>query len=453
MNNLIISDSPLFNFTHTNYAKLFAKHIIEKKQELFYLCCNLSITSENNDNNNESLSVLNLDKIINTFNFNDKEETLKLINNKYEYLNNIRYLVKMFKKNIDYNCINNLIGKLNIKRILFFLTFNTKVDKINTKFDNVEVITFYNTQVIPMYDNQLELYNISDKIIIRNELIKESIINHYKNQNNEKEVFDLPLYIDIDEIFNTLNNSNNNLNKNNLNISYNNINSNNSNNYNIVSKTILKKKLDIPINKKVLFCNIESFEFSNHETKLLDVHIRLFEYIDKKYPNEFFFIIFTPNDHTSVNILNISKLNKNNYKVINNFYLQNSLIYYDNIFNYLAASNAVICLSGYEESNYFCALANILKIPVFYNDFKNHMDISIIIGDKVKNTYDLFVGNSLQGFIKYPPLKEAIKDFDIFYNNYLNYQKFIKNIDNNKYNIYNNYFSKNYFYSKLKNII
>jgi len=443
MNNLIVSDAPLFNFTHTNYAKMFSKYLIEKNcGNLFYLCCNLSINNENNNENNtenENFSLLNIEKIVNTFNFNDKEETIKLINTKFSYMNKIHFLIKMFKNNINHEYIEKLIKKTDINRVFFFLSFNTKIDKISNKFENVEVYSFYDTQVIPLYDNQLDLYNISDKIIIRNELIKESIINHYKNINENKIVLDLPLYVNIDELFNTLNNSGQ------INI--------NSNNHNIITQTKMKKKLNLPLNKKVLFCNIESFEFSNQETKLFDVHIRLFEYIEKKYPNEFYFVIFIPNDPTSINILNISNINKNNYRVINNFYSQNSLIYNDNIYNYIAASNAVICLSGYEELNFYCILANILKIPVFYNDFKNHMDISIIIGDKVKNTYDLFVGNKLQGFIKYPPLKEVIKDFDIFYKNYLTYQKYKKNIDNEKYNTYIKYFDKYLFYSKLDTII
>ena len=442
MNNLIISDSPLFNFTHTNYAKIFSQYLIENNSNLFYLCCNLSVSSnnDNNDNNNENFSILNINTLINSFNYDNKEETLNLINNKFSYMNKIKFLVKMFKSDINYEYINKLIEKININRIFFFLTFNTKISKISNKFENVEVFSFYNTQVIPLYDNQLALYDISDKVIIRNELIKDSIINHYKNKNESKIVIDLPLYININELFETLNNS-----FNNINIS--------SNNYNIVTKTKMKKCLDLPLNKKILFCNIESFEFSNQETKLFDVHIRLFEYIENNYPNEFYFVIFIPNDYTTKNILNISNLNKNNYKIISNFYSQNSLIYNDNIYNYIAASNAIVCLSGYEESNYYCQLANILKIPVFYNDFKNHMDITTIIGDKVKNTYDLFVGNKLQGFIKYPPLKEVIKDFNIFYNEYLIYQKYQKKIDYNKYKIYNKYFNKDLFYSKLKIII
>ena len=292
MNNLIVSDAPLFNFTHTNYAKMFSKYLIEKNcGNLFYLCCNLSIHNENNIEN-DNFSILNIEKIVNTYDFNDKEETIKLINTKFSYMNKIHFPIKMFKNNINHEYIEKIIKKTDINRVFFFLSFNTKIDKISNKFENVEVYSFYDTQVIPLYDNQLDLYNISDKIIIRNELIKESIINHYKNINENKIVLDLPLYVNIDELFNTLNNSGQ------INI--------NSNNHNIITQTKMKKNLNLPLNKKVLFCNIESFEFSNQETKLFDVHIRLFEYIEKKYPNEFYFVIFIPNDPTSINILNIS---------------------------------------------------------------------------------------------------------------------------------------------------
>ena len=46
MNYLIISDSILYNFKHTNYAKIFCENLLKNKDnKVFYMPCNLSVTT------------------------------------------------------------------------------------------------------------------------------------------------------------------------------------------------------------------------------------------------------------------------------------------------------------------------------------------------------------------------------------------------------------------------
>jgi hypothetical protein len=425
MSTLIISDSPFMNYKHTNFAYDLSLNLINRRKDIYYLVNNFIV---NMKDNNEKYTIINFNSLINNFHKNTMEKLNNLnpiiqllSSNEIEKFNNIKFIIRHNENILEQHFLDNLVNDLNINELYFSGCYGMKINnEIKFHYHNIRKVLYFDTPIIPINKFQENLITQFDEIINMN--IK---FNNQLKKNFNKKIHYLKYNFPIIHNFE--------------------FNLYPSNNDEFITKKYQNKiKYDIPLNKTIFLIDIDSYDISVQEVKLIDLYFR--------YPDKYFFIFNINDDFLFKNIYDIfekkrkEKFDMTTISVINNYYLLNDGYSWKYQYTDLVmCCDALICLSGFEINHNSSYIANMFNIPVFYNNNNNYLKTEINNGYSHDTNIPLFIANSLQSFIMYPPLKHIYDSFVTFIQ---------KKVNNNKY-FFNKEFIPDYnnYYNQINNII
>jgi len=430
MNTLIISDTPFMNYKHSNFSYDLSLVLAsqEKKHNVYYYVNNLNVK---NDDKNKHYTI-DLNCMVSTFHGNMMNNIipngvlLKYVHQQeINAFDDVKFILRNNKYELDQNMLDEIMNTYKIDNLYLNMCFGMNIDEsINFDYPNTRKILYYDVPCVPLCNNYETLTNKFDELITFNEKYYHQLKHHYPKKivHKLKYQFNICEKMDVKIIPETESEL--------INLKY-----------------LNKIKYNIPLNKKIFFTEIDSHNFKMQETKLLDLYFRLIERINEEYPDKYFFILNTPSDFIFQHIQQIFKnrVNPRDVLFLNDYYDMNSLFWKYKYVDLVMISDAIVCLSGFEMDHNASYIANLFNIPVFFNNTENYLTNEIENGTPHDDNISLFIANSLQSFIKYPPFKHV----------YENFIKFVSTkVVNNKYR-YNSKYKSNYldYYTDINNII
>jgi hypothetical protein len=431
MSTLIISDSPFMNYKHTNFAYDLCLNIVNQGKEIYYLINNFIINSNTN-----KFSVINLNDMLANFHKNTLEHINKinpiikfLSMNEIEKMNKIKFIIRHNENVLEQDFLDNIVSEFNVNELYFSGCYAMKINE-NIKFyyPKIRKLLFFDTPIIPINKFHENLISQFDEIINMNPKYNEQLKTSF-NKNTHYLKYNFPLIHNFE--FNLYPTDNTEF---------------------ITKKYENKIKYNIPLNKKIFLVDIDGYDITLQEIKLLDLYFRLIEKLNKDFPNKYFFIFNVPNDFIFQHIHGIfekkrkEKFDMSCISIITDYYLLDGGFPWKYQYpDLVMCCDGVICLSGFELNHNSSYIANLFNIPVFYNNNNNYLKTEVNNGYSHDTNIPLFVANKIQSFIMYPPFKYVYENFINFIQN---------NVNNNKY-YFNNEFLPDYnnYYNELTQII